>query len=272
MGACQGTLLWDGEGAERGILICGVIRPLSSPVLGHAGQLGWSSPTPHTLASRTLAQDAHTTDHAEMVVNGKLGWRGLWVGGWEGSCLRQGGPMSAAALHRDSWSPLARTKGDRSLCSSAISPRPQVLAPWGQQWGSPLWQQGREDRLRAGGCSLPLPAPVTLLPARERTLCGACRGCAPQASSPNSPSRCRTQPHGPAAPCMYSYLHMYRVFSRWEPPCPSGCQVTLKRWGQKAIMLCQPLTNTPLGLKHHSPCPQPFPCVAQWSLGLGRTG
>lgn len=55
--------------------------------------------------------------------------------------------MGAAALHRDGWSPLARAKGDGSLCSSAPSRCPQALAPGGAAVGQPtvVARQGRQD-------------------------------------------------------------------------------------------------------------------------------
>lgn len=243
MGASRGTLFWDGEGAERGILTCGVITPLSSPILRASWLAGVATPDPtHTLASQALARDTHATDHTETMVKGTLAGGGPPGWGGEGLACATEAPW---ALHRDCWSPLAKAKRKGSLCASAPSPHPQARAPRGRQRGSPQWRQGREDRIQAGGCSLLLPAPVMPLPAKEGTLCGACGGCAPRPNSPDSPSRCRTQPHRPAAPCMYSYSHKYRVLRGQEPPCPSGHPATLEGWGQGAIALCQLLTSTP---------------------------
>lgn len=53
------------------------------------------------------------------------------------------------------WSPQPEQRG---MSPSALVPpslSPQALAPGGGQWGSPRWQQGREDRIWAGGCSRP---------------------------------------------------------------------------------------------------------------------
>lgn len=128
---------------------------------------------------------------------------------------------------------------------------PQALEPCRGQWGSPRWQQGREDRIWAGGCSLLLPTLMMLLPAREGTLCMARGGCTHQPNSPNSPSGCRTQPV--QLPCMYSYLHMYTYVLR-TGSCPAlRTHHDAQGWGQGAITLCQPLTNTHTWHEIHTP-------------------
>lgn len=106
------------EGAERAVLICGVMRPLSAPGLRANWPAGVATPTPHTQASQALTQDMHTTYHTEMVLTGELGaqnWcllgdrrEGFSGVGWEGFCLRQGDPMGCTA--QGCWSPPARAK------------------------------------------------------------------------------------------------------------------------------------------------------------------
>lgn len=208
-----------------------------------------------------------------MVLIGELGaqnwcllgdWReGVSGAGWEGFCLGQGDPVGCTA--QGCWSPLARAKRNESLCPGAPSPcLPPALAPCGGQWGSPRWQQGREDRRWAGGCSLLLPTLVMLLPAREGTLCRARGGCTRQPNSPNSPSGCRTQPV--QLPCMYRYLHMYRC-SGLGAALPSGHT----RDGDKGPSSCASHSPTPAHGTRHTHPPQPFPCITRSGLGLGGT-
>lgn len=208
-----------------------------------------------------------------MVLIGELGaqnwcllgdWReGVSGAGWEGFCLGQGDPVGCTA--QGCWSPQARAKRNESLCPGAPSPcLPPALAPCGGQWGSPRWQQGREDRIWAGGCSLLLPTLVMLLPAREGTLCRARGGCTRQPNSPNSPSGCRTQPV--QLPCMYRYLHMYRC-SGLGAALPSGHT----RDGDKGPSSCASHSPTPAHGTRHTHPPQPFPCITRSGLGLGGT-
>lgn len=143
-------------------------------------------------------------------------------------------------------------KGDGSLCSRVPpSPRPQALAPGGGGGrgvavGQPtvVARQGRQDTGR--GLLPAAPGPGDAAAGQGGDPARGVRGAAcpppPRPNSPNSPSGCRTQPHRPAAPCMYSYLH-YVQGAQWvgAPPVPQ----TLEGWGQGAIGLWQPLTNTP---------------------------
>lgn len=172
-------------------------------------------------------------------------WGGLlWAG--VGRVLLA--PRRSRGLHCSGMLlPMARAKRDEA--PQPLPPR--ALAPGGGHWGSPRWQQGREDRIWAGGCSLLLPTLVMLLPAREGTLCRAPGGCTHQANSPNSPSRGRTQPV--QLPCMYRYLHMYTHVLR-AGSCPAlRTHQHAQGWGQGAIPLCQPLTNTHIWHKTHTP-------------------
>lgn len=60
MGASRGTLFWDGEGAERGIVTCGVIRPLSSPVIRASWPAGVAIPdSAHPGLPGTRTRHAH---------------------------------------------------------------------------------------------------------------------------------------------------------------------------------------------------------------------
>lgn len=166
------------------------------------------------------------------------------------------------------------------MSPSALVPpslSPQALAPCEGQWGSPRWQQDREDRIWAGGCSLLLPTLVMLLPAREGTLCRARGGCTRQPNSPNSPSGCKTQPV--QLPCMYKYLHMYTYVLRADS-CPAlRTHHDTQGWGHGAFMLCQPLTNTHTWHETHTPC-SPFLVsldevwgwVGQWIFRDGPLG
>lgn len=167
------------------------------------------------------------------------------------------------------WAPWPEQRG---MSPSAQAPQPmppQALAPCGGHWGSPRWQRGREDRMWAGGCSLLLPTLVMLLPAREGTLCRARGGCTHQANSPNSPSRGRTRPV--QLPCMYRYLHMYTDVLR-AGSCPAlRTHQHAQGWGQGAITLCQPLTNTHIWHKTHTHTPH-SPFLVSLGEGWGWVG
>lgn len=105
-----------------------------------------------------------------------------------------------------------------------------------------------------------------LLPAREGTLCRARGGCTHQPNSPNSPSGCRTQPV--QLPCMYSYLHMYTYVLR-TGSCPAlRTHHNAQGWGQGAITLCQPLTNTHTWHETHTP-PTAFSLCHSVRFGAG---
>lgn len=129
-----------------------------------------------------------------------------------------------------------------SLCPSAPSPRPQALVPWrcgGAAVGQPtvVARQGRQDTGRGLLPAAPGPGDATASQGGSpvRGMWGLCPPPSPrpQPNSPNSPSGCRPQPHRPPAPCMYSYLQMYRVLSGWERPCPSGRPAMLEGLGTR---------------------------------------
>lgn len=202
-----------------------------------------------------------------MVLTGELGGTELVLTGGLEEGLLWGGvgrvllaPRKSHGLHCSGMLvPTGQSKEERVPLLGCPQPLPpQALAPYGGQWGSPWWQQGREDRIWAGGCSLLLPTLVMLLPAREGTLCRACGGCTRRPNSPNSPSGCRTQPV--QLPCMYRYLHMYTYVLR-AGSCPAlRTHHHAQGWGQGAITLCQPPTNARTWHETHTHPLQPFPC------------
>lgn len=223
-------------------------------------QLGWP-PQHHTPRPPRHSHETCTPQHTETVLTGELGHRtgAYWGTGGAGVGRVLLAPRRSHGLHCSGvLVPVARAKRNESLCPGPSAPAPPSPGTLWGALGEPTVaaRQGRQDMGRGL-----LPTLVMLLPAREGILCRARGGCTHQANSPNSPSRGRTQPV--QLPCMYRYLHMYTDVLR-AGSCPAlRTHQHAQGWGQGAITLCQPLTNTHIWHKTHPHPPQPFPCVTR---------
>lgn len=150
----------------------------------------------------------------------------------------------------------------------ALAPKPwHPGGGWGVAVGQPtvVARQGRQDTGRGLLPATPGPGDAAASQGGDpaRGMWGAACPPPPRPNSPNSPSGCRTQPHRPAAPCMYSYLH-YVQSAQWVGAPPS---LRRSRDGDKGPSGCGSHSPTPPGgMKPpphtHTP-PQPFPCVAR---------
>jgi len=202
---------------------------------------------------------------------GNWGGEGPEGWGWEGSCLCQGGPaLRCTGMPNPHWAEQGET-GPSAAVPPALAPSPGTP---GAAVGQPTAAagQGRQDTGRGLLPAAPGPSDAAAKPGK-----GPSAGHA-ASPDPAAPIALPGAGHSrdPAAPCMYSYLHMYRVLSEWEPPCPSGRLAILEGWGQGATILCQPLTKT-LGQGETSPPPPTTPFLASLSkvwgwVGWGRVG